>query len=322
MALARMLKNTGHDVIVWSAIKAEIDEILSTGKHKNLPNMVIPEGVRYTTDIETAMADTEIVLMAVASAFIRSTTKTLAPFIKPEHIIVSVAKGLEAGTLFTMTDVITDELKKNNVENIPNIGALSGPTHAEEVSVDLPTTIVAAFEDAEVAKKVQGIFMNSCMRVYTNTDLTGIELCGALKNVIALGVGISTGLGYGDNAKAALITRGIAEIGRLGLAMGCEFSTFCGLAGIGDLIVTATSMHSRNNRCGMLIGQGVAPAEAREQVGMVVEGIFAIPAAMELSKKYNVELPIISTTNDIIEGHLSPAQGVGILMERDKKSEF
>ena len=259
--------------------------------------------------------------MAVPSPFVRSTAGKLASYIAEGQIIVDVAKGIEKDTLFTMTEVIKDELSRAGVSKGVDLVALSGPTHAEEVARDLPTTIISACEDIGVAERVQDVFMNTCMRVYTHFDVRGVELCGAMKNIIALATGISTGLGLGDNAKAALITRGIAEIKRLGLRMGCNDQTFSGLAGIGDLIVTATSEHSRNNRCGKLIGQGVAPEEAVKQVGMVVEGINALPAAMELSKKYNVDMPITETANDIVFGGVTPKSAVLTLMTRDKKSE-
>jgi glycerol-3-phosphate dehydrogenase (NAD(P)+) len=200
--------------------------------------------------------------------------------------------------------------------------ALSGPTHAEEVAKDLPTTIVSACEDEQVAELVQNIFWGTCMRVYTNTDVLGVELCGAMKNVIALASGVATGLGYGDNAKAALITRGMAEISRLGMAMGCKEQTFGGLAGIGDLIVTATSVHSRNNRCGTLIGQGVPVDEAIRQVGMVVEGIHALPAAMTLARKYNVEMPIVEAAYQVVKEGVAPKDVVQQLMSRGKKPEL
>ena len=200
--------------------------------------------------------------------------------------------------------------------------ALSGPTHAEEVALDMPTTIVSACPDEAAAEYVQDVFSNTCMRVYTNADIKGVELSGALKNVIALGVGISTGLGYGDNARAALITRGIAEIARLGVAMGCNIHTFAGLAGIGDLIVTATSMHSRNNRAGILIGKGKSPEQAVKEVGMVVEGINALPAAMELAAKYNVEMPIVQTVNAIVKEGMSASDALRTLMDRNRKNEM
>lgn len=322
VALARLLCNNGHDVTIWSALQNELDELSENKSHHNLPGMVMPEGIRYESDIKGALEGVDIILMAVASAYVRSTTAKIAPIVDGSEIIVSVAKGLEPGTHFTMTEIIADELAKNNVSNMPKIGALSGPTHAEEVALDMPTTIVAACEDEECAKAIQTAFMTPVMRVYTNTDIKGIEVCGALKNVIALAAGISTGLGNGDNAKAAIITRGITEIGRLGLAMGCEFTTFCGLAGIGDLIVTATSMHSRNNRCGMLIGQGKTIDEAKAEVGMVVEGIFALQGARELSKQYGVEMPIVEAVDAIISGKINAANGMAALMGREKKAEF
>ena len=217
-----------------------------------------------------------------------------------------------------MTEIIADEIKNTAVMLV----ALSGPTHAEEVVKDLPTTIVSASEDKDAATFVQKVFTTDCLRVYTNDDVRGVELCGALKNVIALASGVATGLGCGDNAKAALITRGIAEISRLGTAMGCREQTFGGLAGIGDLIVTATSMHSRNNRCGMLIGQGVPVKEAIAKVGMVVEGINALPAAVALAKKYNVEMPIVETVDAVVSGRVDVSEAIRTLMSREPKSEL
>ena len=220
-----------------------------------------------------------------------------------------------------MSQIIKDELCKDGRHDNVKIVALSGPTHAEEVAKDLPTTIVSACEDPAAAAMVQEVFANTCMRVYTNEDVLGVELCGAMKNIMALGSGIALGLGYGDNTKAALITRGMAEIVRLGVAMGCKAHTFYGLAGIGDLIVTATSVHSRNNRCGMLLGQGVAPAEAIKQVGMVVEGIHALPAAMRLAEKYNVEMPIVAAVNAVVNQGADARREVMLLMTREQRSE-
>ena len=322
VALARMLTNSNHDVIIWSAIESEIDELSITRKHKNLPGMVIPEATKFTKTLEKAVTGMDIVLMAVPSPFVRSTTARLAEFVKDGQIIVDVAKGIEKETLFTMTEIIKDELSRHSSAKGVRLVALSGPTHAEEVAKDLPTTIVSACEDQNAALIVQDVFMNTCMRVYTNSDVLGVELCGAMKNIIALATGISSGLGFGDNTKAALITRGIAEIKRLGLKMGCDNDTFAGLAGIGDLIVTATSEHSRNNRCGKLIGKGVAPDEAIKEIGMVVEGINALPAAISLAKKYDVELPITETAYDIVFNGADPKTAVIKLMTRDKKSEI
>lgn len=254
-ALARMLSNSGHKVTVWSISPEEVETLSTTRRHINLPNCEIPDEIVFTTDIRSTCEKQDILLCAVPSLYVRSTIGLAKPYIKSDQIIVDVAKGIEAETLSTMTEIIRDELSDGLHEDV-KVVALSGPTHAEEVAQDLPTTIVSACEDVTTAELVQEIFSNTCMRVYTNTDVRGVEICGALKNIIALAAGISAGLGYGDNTKAALITRGLAEIERLGIAMGCREQTFSGLAGMGDLIVTATSKYSRNNRCGYLIGQG------------------------------------------------------------------
>ena len=318
VALARMLSNAGNTVTIWSAIASEIDQMSATRKHPNLPGMEIPEDIRYTKSIQAVCEGMDILLFAVPSPFVRATARKAAPYVTDGQVIVDVAKGIEADTLMTMTQIIAEEIKNPNVKLV----ALSGPTHAEEVARDLPTTIVSASEDPVAAELVQKIFTTGCMRVYTNDDVHGVELCGALKNVIALGCGISTGLGFGDNAKAALITRGIAEISRLGAAMGCREETFGGLAGMGDLIVTATSIHSRNNRCGMLLGQGIPVEEATRQVGMVVEGLNALPAALRLAKQYNVEMPIIETVDAVVSGQTPVADAVRLLMKRGQRSEL
>lgn len=320
IALARMLFYRGHEVIVWSVHPETINSIRETHHHKNLPNMEIPSGIEFTPIAAMACKNADVLLFAVPSVYVRSTTKIIIEHIEPNQIIVDVAKGIEQNSLLTMSEVIRDELNKNGLKN--PIVALSGPTHAEEVARDLPTTIVAANENIEIAEKVQAIFTNPVMRVYTNTDVKGVELCGALKNIIALATGISAGLGYGDNAKAAIITRGLAEIERIGIELNCKQETFSGLAGVGDLIVTATSKHSRNNRCGYLIGQGYDPKEAVKSVGMVVEGINAIPAALKLAEKYAVEIPIIKAVNAVINDHLDPAEVVRELMGREMKSEL
>lgn len=317
MALARMLSNSGHNVTVWSAIEKEIDEFSVTRRHPNLPGMVIPEEIVFTKDIAQVCRDKEILLFAVPSPFVRSTARQASPYVTAGQIIVDVAKGIEADTLYTMTQIIEDEIKTPGVKLV----ALSGPTHAEEVAKDLPTTIVSACVDEAAALQVQEVFSNTCMRVYTNEDILGVELCGAMKNIMALGAGVAVGLGYGDNTKAALITRGMAEITRLGTAMGCDAHTFYGLAGIGDLIVTATSVHSRNNRCGMLLGQGLTPEEAIRQVGMVVEGINALPAAMRLAQMYRVEMPIVEAVNAVVDGSITPAEAVHNLMTRGQRPE-
>lgn len=318
MALSRMLCNNGHNVCVWSAISREVEEFSATRRHPNLPEMEIPAAITFTGEIAEACQGRDILLFAVPSPFVRNTARLAASYVRDNQIIVDVAKGIEPDTLMTMSQIIAQEIANPTVK----IVALSGPTHAEEVAKDLPTTIVSACEDRETAELVQNVFWGTCMRVYTNEDVYGVELCGAVKNVIALACGIATGLGYGDNIRAALITRGIAEISRLGMAMGCQEKTFGGLAGIGDLIVTATSLHSRNNRCGMLIGQGVPVEEAVKSVGMVVEGLNALPATMALAKKYQVEMPIIEAAYRIVHEGIQPKDVVQQLMGRDKKPEL
>lgn len=322
MALARLLSNSGQDVTVWSAIKKEIDDLSSTRCHPNLPDMIIPDTIVFTKSIEEVCVQKDIILFAVPSVFVRSTAEKARQYIPDGQIVVDVAKGIEADTLYTMSEVIRDEMQKDGLHPNAKIVALSGPTHAEEVACDMPTTIVSACTDLDVAEKVQDVFMNTCMRVYTNVDVHGVELCGALKNIIALAAGISKGLGYGDNAKAALITRGMAEISRLGVAMGCMEQTFNGLAGIGDLIVTATSEHSRNNRAGQLIGNGCSPSDAIKRVGMVVEGVNALPAVMQLMQRYDIDMPIVTAVNAVVNEGADPKEIVTRLMSRDKKSEL
>lgn len=321
IALARMLALSQYDVMVWSALESEVEELPKSRRHPNLPEMEIPQEIRFTAELQEVCREKDILLFAVPSVFVRQTAKKAAPFIPDGQIIVDVAKGIEAETLLTMSEIIEDELNKDGNHSHLRLVALSGPTHAEEVAQDLPTTIVSASKDPAAAELVQDIFMNTCMRVYVNDDIRGVELCGALKNIIALASGISRGLGYGDNTRAALITRGLAEITRLGLAMGCKSETFSGLAGIGDLIVTATSTHSRNNRAGELIGSGLSPQEAIDKVGMVVEGINALPAAIRLAKQYDIEMPLTFAADAIIRGKISPADAVRKLMEREKKNE-
>lgn len=317
IALARMLKNTGRQVTVWSALENEIDCLKNTNRHPKLSNTELPQGIEYTCDIKKACENKDIVMFAVPSVFVRATARRIKPYIADGQIIVDVAKGIEPDTLLTLTQVIDDELKNSTVKYV----ALSGPTHAEEVCRDMPTTIVSACEDIETARYVQRFFSSPFMRVYTNTDIHGIELCGAMKNIIALATGISCGLGYGDNAKAALITRGLAELSRLGIKLGCSPLTFSGLTGMGDLIVTCTSVHSRNNSAGFLIGQGYTVSEAVEKVGMVVEGINAIPAAVEIAKRNGVDMPIVFAVNDVINNGVKPIDAVNSLFGRELKTE-
>lgn len=322
MSLAKMLYSSGgHDVLVWSAIESEIDTCVSTRKHPNLPGMIIPDGIGFTKDDREVCTDMDVLMFAIPSVFVRSTVARLRDYIPDGQIIADVGKGIEQGTLYTMSQIITDEISSDGKHDSVKVVALSGPTHAEEIALDMPTTIVSACEDLAAAEFVQDVFMNTCMRVYTNADVIGVELCGALKNVIAFACGIATGIGCGDNARAAIITRGMTEIARMGMKAGCMEQTFYGLAGIGDLIVTATSMHSRNNRCGILVGQGVPVAEAIKQIGQVVEGLNALPAAVEMSAKYGVEMPIVATVDRIVNGNLDPVDAVELLMQRDKKLE-
>ena len=316
IALARMLAKTGHDVTVWSAIGEEIDSLKATGKHPKLPHMVLPKNMAFTKELEEVCTGKDIILFAVPSVFVRGTARSAKPHIPQGQLIVDVAKGIEPDTFMTMTEIIADELGTGM-----RLVALSGPTHAEEVAVDLATTIVAASPDHAAAQYVQDVFSNENMRVYTNEDIRGVEICGALKNVMALAAGISAGLGLGDNAKAAIITRGLSEMIRLGTAMGCSRETFFGLAGVGDLIVTCTSVHSRNNRCGQLIGQGLTADQAKKEGGMVVEGLNALEAAVALSEKYGVEMPIVDAVDALVKGKLDSKDVVGIIMNRKRKDE-
>lgn len=315
IALARILSLKGHDVWVWSAIDAEIDNLNRTRVHHMLSEMDIPDTMIFTKNIADAMESCDVVLMAVPSVFVRSTSEKIKEHFKDGMVIVDVAKGMEAESLYTMSEIINDVIPQAKVV------ALTGPTHAEEVAFDQPTTIVAACEDKETAKYVQEIFMTESFRVYTNGDIKGVEFAGAIKNVMALGVGISRGLGFGDNTTAALITRGLAEIVRLGTAMGCSRETFYGLAGVGDLIVTCTSVHSRNFKAGKLLGMGMSAEEAKKEVGMVVEGMNMLPAAMKLIDTYGVEMPIVEVVNAIVSGNIAPEKAVAELMGRDRKGE-
>ncbi len=316
IALARMLFNNGYQVTVWSALPDEIEELQKTRRQRNLPNMEIPEGLGFTLNIEDVCVGQDYILFAVPSVFVRPTAKLASNYVTDKQIIVDVAKGIDNDTLMTMSELIKSEIPQAVVV------AFSGPTHAEEVARDLPTTIVAANEDNEVILKVQQDFSTPSLSVFTNTDIKGVEICGALKNIIALSAGISAGLGYGDNAKAALITRGLHEIAELGKKMGCPAETFSGLAGMGDLVVTATSKHSRNNRCGYLIGEGYSVDDAIKQVGMVVEGINALPATMKLAHQYEVEMPIISAVNSIVNDGDDPETVIGALMGSNERTEL
>ncbi len=301
-ALARLLHLNGHAVTLWSSNPSHAAQLSQTHRHPKLPEVSLPEALRYTTRLDVACRDTELLLFATASNYIRPTAEATKPYIVPQSLIVSAAKGIEAGSLYTMSQVIEDALAPIPVR----MAAISGPTHAEEVARDMPTAMVAAAEGMETAELLCRIFSNPNMRMYPTDDLLGVELCGAFKNIIALAAGIARGLGCGDNALAALITRGMAEMKRLGQALGCRDSTFEGLAGVGDLIVTCSSAHSRNMNAGLLLGQGYPPQEATARIGMVVEGIHALTAAMELSQRYDVRMPITQAVSDVVHRQADP----------------
>lgn len=315
-ALALLLYRNGHQVTVWSIMEQEIAMLQREREHKEkLPGVKLPEDMAFTTDLKEAVEGRDVLVLAVPSPYTRATSKNMAPYVKEGQIIINVAKGIEETTLFTLSEIIEDEIPQAEV------AVLSGPSHAEEVGRGIPTTIVVGARKKDTAEYLQNIFMNEVFRVYISPDVLGIELGAALKNVVALAAGIADGLGYGDNTKAALITRGIAEIARLGTAMGGKWETFCGLTGIGDLIVTCASMHSRNRRAGILIGQGHTMEEAMAEVKMVVEGVYSAKAAMGLAEKYDVQLPIIEQVNEVLFHGKSAAEAVGSLMLRDKKIE-
>lgn len=315
-ALAVLLHENGHEVTLWSIDKREVAMIDEKREQtEKLPGVMIPDRIAVTNDVESSVKGKELLVMAVPSIYVRSTAKLIAPYVADGQLIVNVAKGIEENTLMNMTDIIEDEIKNARV------GVLSGPSHAEEVGRRIPTTVVAGAHDKETAEEIQEAFMNPVFRVYTSPDMVGIELGAALKNVIALAAGIVDGLGLGDNTKAALITRGIAEITRLGLAMGGRFETFIGLSGIGDLIVTCTSTHSRNHNAGYLIGQGRSYQEAMDEVKMVVEGVYSAKAALALAKKYNVEVPITEQINQVLFEGRSAKEAVSSLLMRNKTSE-
>ena len=280
-----------------------------------LPGVILPDDMEFTTDLEASIVGKDVLVLAVPSPYTRSTSAKMAEFIKEGQKIVNVAKGIEENSLMTLSEIIEQEIPRADVS------VLSGPSHAEEVGRGLPTTIVVGSKKQDTAEYLQNLFMSPVFRVYTSSDVLGIELGAALKNVVALAAGIADGLGYGDNTKAALITRGIAEIARLGISMGGRIETFYGLTGIGDLIVTCASMHSRNRRAGILIGKGATMEEAMKEVKMVVEGVYSAKAGYALSQKYHVSMPIIEQVNKVLFEGKSASEAVGELMLRDKKVE-
>lgn len=317
-ALTILLANKGKDVILWSKLENEI-AALEADRHniKNLPGAVLPDSVKLTCDAEYACktSNPELIVFAVASPFVRATANFVSPLIKEGQRTVNVAKGIEEATLYTLLDIINEEIPQ------ANNSVLSGPSHAEEVSRLIPTTVVAASKDRATAEFIQDMFMTDSFRVYTSNDIIGVELGGSVKNVIALAAGISDGLGFGDNTKAALMTRGLAEINRLGLAMGAQLETLCGLSGVGDLFVTCTSHHSRNWRAGNLIGQGMTADEAMKEVNQVVEGVHSARAALKLAHKYGVEMPIVEQVNMILFEGKPAKEAVSELLLREKRPE-
>jgi len=316
-ALSVVLSENGHNVTIWSIDQNEIDMLQTYHEHKDkLPQVMLPEDMIFTTDLKQACHKKALIVMAVPSVYIRSTAVLMSPYVEKDQVIVNVAKGIEEDSLMTLSDIIEQEIPQATV------AVMSGPSHAEEVARKIPTTCVVGAKKKETAEFVQNLFMNNVFRVYTSPDVLGIELGGALKNVVALAAGMADGLGYGDNTKAALITRGISEISRLGVKMGAKAETFAGLTGIGDLVVTCESRHSRNRKAGMLMGQGLDPEAAMKEVNMVVEGVYSAKAALALARKYDVEVPIIEYVNEILFEGAKVKDAVVTLMSREKKDEY
>ena len=315
-ALSVLLCDNGHQVTTWSIDESEVNMLNEKREHETkLPGVKLPDDIVFTTDMECAVKGKDILVLAVPSPYTRSTSRTMAPYVSEGQIIVSVAKGIEESTLKVLADVIKEEIPQADV------AVLCGPSHAEEVGRSIPTTVVAGAKTRKTAEYIQNVFMNKVFRVYTSPDMMGMELGGALKNVIALAAGIADGLGCGDNTKAALITRGIAEMSRLGVAMGGHIETFNGLTGIGDLIVTCASRHSRNRKAGYLIGQGKTMQEAMDEVKMVVEGVYSAKAAKILAEKYHIDMPIVEEVNQVLFEGKSAKEAMTDLMLRDKKIE-
>ena len=315
-ALAVLCHKNGHDTTLWSLFEDEISEIKKDRENKKLlPNIKLSEEINLTSDI-SCTENADAVIFAVPSFAVRSTAHLVAEKINKNAVVINVAKGFEPETLKRLSEVLSEELSENKIV------AVSGPSHAEEIALEMPTTVVAASDDKDAAMYAQNLLMNNRLRIYCNDDVVGVELGGALKNIIALAAGIVDGLGFGDNTKAALMTRGMAEISRLGLAMGARMSTFSGLTGIGDLIVTCTSMHSRNRRAGILIGKGTPATDAIKEIGMTVEGYISSKSAYELAKRYNVEMPIIEEVYKVLYENADVNETVTNLMTRPNINEF
>ena len=316
-ALAAVLERNGHPVTVWSIVEAEVAMLQKEHEHKDkLPGVTLGERVSFTSDLKEAVEGKDLLVLAVPSVYTRGTARQMAPFIKKGQIIVCVAKGIEESSLMTLTEIIEQEIP------VADAAVMCGPSHAEEVGRGLPTTVVAGAKAKQTAEYIQGMFMNEVFRVYTSPDVLGMELGGALKNVIALAAGMADGLGFGGKTKAASLNRGMAEIRRLAVKMGAGAETMNGLTGIGDLIVTCASQHSRNRKAGMLMGQGYTMQQAMDEVKMVVEGVYSAKAAIALSKKYGVSMPIIEQVNQVLFEDKPVREAVTELMLRDKKAEY
>ena len=313
-ALAMVLCRNGHDTTLWFRSEEKACQVRQSRINPRLKNVRLPDELTISSD-PACVKGCDIVVIASPSFPIRSVCQTVAPYLDDHTVLVSVTKGIEAGTLLRMSQVVAQETGHETVV------ALTGPCHAEEVSQSLPTGCLAASADREAAELVQDAFISDTFRVYTSPDIVGAELGGALKNVIAMCAGIVNGLGFGDNTKAMLMTRGLTEIARLGVSFGAKKETLAGLSGIGDLIVTCTSMHSRNNRAGMLIGQGLTPSDAMEQVGAVVEGYYAAKSAWELCQRQQVEMPIIHAAYQVLYENVDPRAAAAKLLERQRKAE-
>ncbi len=315
-ALSVSLSGNGHTVKIWDVDQQHLKELEMNRENKRyLPEVGLPDLLQVSYTVEEAVEGADVVLFSAPAQHFRSALDGALPYLKPDMVLVNVAKGIEQKSLKRLSEIAFEKLPKAKYV------VLSGPSHAEEVGRGMPTTLVSASEEQELAEYIQDVFMSDQLRIYTNSDVTGVELGGALKNIIALGAGISDGMGYGDNAKAALMTRGITEIARLGVKLGANLSTFSGLTGIGDLIVTCTSMHSRNRRCGIMIGEGMKPSEATKRVGMVVEGIYTTEAAYELARKVGVEMPITEQIYHVINETVDAREAVISLMSRKRKHE-
>ena len=320
LAIANLLAFNNHIVTVYARSSIQVDSLAKKRKHEKLPGMKLDKSILFTSNLNEAASSKDIIVIAVPSTAFREVTNSILKHINGNEYLITVTKGMEDKTLYTMSEIIEDELKKAKIK-CNRIVALSGPTHAEEVSINMPSMAVSASKSLKAAKFIQDIFMNSNFRVYTNSDIKGVEICAAFKNVIGLASGMLAGIGFGDNIKAALITRGLAEMVRAGKALGCKKDTFYGLAGLGDMIVTATSMHSRNYRCGVLIGKGIDSNKAIKDIGMVVEGVNFLPKAMKIKSKYKLDLPITTAMYEIIYNGKRVKDMLNLLMLRSKKSE-